>query len=131
GRHDFSPQTRIVGDAEYLSSFTYREAFAESFSLAVSSDILSIAYGVHEANGYAEAARADRYQGLKAVAMPATATTPATPEEQVRIFHVPSVDFSSTEHEIGRSGVQWSMDATGAGLSRVQPNFSTGGLTAR
>jgi LPS-assembly protein len=131
GRHDFSPQTRMAADAEYLSSFTYREAFAESFSLAVSSDILSIAYGVHEANGFAEAARADRYQGLKAVAMPATATTPATPEEQVRIFHVPSLDFSSTEHEIGRSGVQWSMDATMAGLSRVQPNFATGGLTAR
>jgi LPS-assembly protein len=131
GRHDFNSQTRIVADAEYLSSYAYREAFAESFSLAVSSDILSIVYGVHEANGYAEAARADRYQGLKAVAMSATATTPATPEEQVRIFHAPSLDFSSTEHEIGRSGVQWSVESSMAGLSRVQPNFATGGLTGR
>ena len=131
GRHDFSPETRIVADAEYLSSFTYREAFAENFSLAVSSDILSILYGVHEADGYDSAARADRYQGLKAVAMPATPTTPATPEEQVRIFHAPSLDFSSTEHEIGRSGLQWSVESSVAGLSRIQPNFSTGGLTAR
>jgi LPS-assembly protein len=131
GRYDFSPQTRIVGDAEYLSSYAYREAFAESFSLAVSSDILSIAYGVHEADGYAEAVRADRYQGLKMAAVPPTATMPATPEEQVRIFHAPSLDFSSTEHEIGRSGVQWSFAASQAGLSRVQPNFSTGGLTQR
>ncbi len=131
GRHDFSPATRIVADAEYLSSFTYREAFAENFSLAVSSDILSILYGVHEADGYDSAARADRYQGLKAVAMPATPTTPATPEEQVRIFHAPSLDFSSTEHEIGRSGLQWSVESSVAGLSRIQPNFATGGLTAR
>jgi LPS-assembly protein len=131
GRHDFTSQTRVVADAEYLSSYTYREAFAESFSLAVSSDILSIVYGIHEADGYAESARADRYQGLKVVAMPATPTTPAIPEEQVRIFHVPSVDFASTDHEIGTSGLQWSMTGSWAGLSRVQPNFATGGLTQR
>jgi LPS-assembly protein len=131
GRYDFSPTTRIVGDAEYLSSYAYRQAFAENFSLAVSSDILSIAYGVHEADGYAESARADRYQGLKMAAVAATPTTPATPEEQVRIFHAPSLDFSSTEREIGRSGLQWSMASSFAGMSRVQPNFSTGGLTAR
>jgi LPS-assembly protein len=131
GRHDFSPTTRIVGDAEYLSSYAYRQAFAENFSLAVSSDILSIAYGVHEADGYAESLRADRYQGLKMAAVPATPTTPATPEEQVRIFHAPSLDFSSTEHEIGRSGLQWNVGSSWAGLSRVQPNFSTGGLTQR
>ena len=44
---------------------------------------------------------------------------------------MPSLDFSSTEHELGRSGLQWSMEALYAGLSRVQPNFSTGGLTQR
>ena len=131
GRHDFSPQTRVVADAEYLSSYAYREAFAENFSLAVSSDILSIVYGVHEADGYAESARADRYQGLKMAAVVATPTTPAIPEEQVRIFHAPSLDFSSTEHEIGRSGVQWNLETSLAGLSRVQPNFSSGGLTQR
>ena len=98
GRHDFDPQTRVVADAEYLSSYAYREAFAENFSLAVSSDILSIVYGVHEWDGYAAALRVDRYQGLKMAAVPATETTPAIPEEQVRIFHVPSLDFSSTEH---------------------------------
>ncbi|HWW98771.1 MAG TPA: LPS assembly protein LptD [Edaphobacter sp.] len=131
GRHDFSAKTRVVADAEYLSSYTYRQAFAESFSQAVSSDIVSFAYGVHEWDGYAAGARADRYQGLKRTAMAATPTTPAVPEQEVRIFHAPSLDFSSTEHEIGRSGLQWSVTASHAGLSRVQPNFSTGGLTQR
>jgi LPS-assembly protein len=131
GRHDFSASTRVVADAEYLSSFAYRQAVAESFSQAVSSDILSIAYGVHEANGYDADVRFDRYQGLKRSAVAATPTTPAVPEQQIHIFHVPSLDFSSTEHEIGRSGLQWSLTASHAGLSRVQPNFSTGGLTQR
>ncbi len=131
GRHDFTSQTRVVADAEYLSSYAYRQAFAESFSLAVSSDIFSVAYGIHEADGYAESARADRYQGLKMVAVPATPTAPAIPEEQVRIFHVPSVDFASTEHQIGTSGLQWTMTGSWAGLSRVQPNFASGGLTQR
>jgi LPS-assembly protein len=131
GRRDFTPETRLVADAEYLSSYAYRQAFAENFSLAVSSDILSIVYGIHEADGYAESARADRYQGLKMAAVPATPTSPATPEEQVRIFHVPSVDFTSTDHAIGSSNLQWTMSGSWAGLSRVQPNFATGGLTQR
>jgi len=131
GRHDFSARTRVAGDEEYLSSFAYRQAFAESFSQAVSSDILSIVYGVHEVDGYDAGARFDRYQGLKRTAMPATPTTPAVPEQEIHIFHAPSLDFSSTEHEIGRSGVQWSVGSSFAGLSRVQPNFSTGGLTQR
>jgi LPS-assembly protein len=130
-RHDFTPKTRVVADVEYLSSYTYRQAFAESFSQAVSSDILSIVYGSHEVDGYAAGVRTDRYQGLKRTAVAATATTPAVPEEEVRIFHAPSLDFSSTEHEIGRSGLQWSLMASHSGLSRVQPNFSTGGLTQR
>jgi LPS-assembly protein len=131
GRHDFTPKTRVVADTEYLSSYQYRQAFAESFSQAVSSDIVSFVYGVHEWDGYAAGARADRYQGLKRTAMAETPTTPAVPEQEVRIFHAPSLDFSSTEHEIGRSGLQWSVTASEAGLSRVQPNFSTGGLTQR
>ncbi|MEO9072585.1 MAG: LPS assembly protein LptD [Edaphobacter sp.] len=131
GRRDLSHQTRVVGDIEYLSSYPYREAFAESFSQAVSSDILSIVYGVHSWDGYEVTGRADRYQGLKRTAVASTPSTPAIPEQQVRIFHAPSLEFSSTEHEIGASGLQWSLTASQAGLSRVQPNFSTGGLTQR
>jgi LPS-assembly protein len=131
GRRDFSAHSRMVEDLEYLSSYPYREAFAENFNEAVSSDILSILYGVHEEGGYAAAVRADRYQGLKMAAVAATPTTPAIPEEEVRIFHAPSLDFSSTEHEIGTSGLRWSLNSSAAGLSRVQPGFSSGGLTQR
>ena len=131
GRHDFSLQTRVVADTEYLSSYQYREAFTDNFNQAVSSDILSIVYGVHEANGYMASARVDRYQGLKRAATPASGIVPAIPEQQVRIFHAPSLDFDTTDHRIGSTGLLWTLESSSAGLKRVQPNFVTGGSIER
>jgi LPS-assembly protein len=137
GRHDFSAQTRAAADVEYLSSYPYREAFTDNFNQAVSSDILSIVYGLHEADGYLSSVRADRYQGLKRAAVlpePATATTAAiaaAPEQQVRIFHAPSLDFEAVDHRIGATGLVWNLESSSAGLKRVQPNFVTGGSIER
>ncbi len=125
GRHDFDAQTRVAADVEYLSSYTYREAFTENFNQAVSTDILSIAYGVHEADGVEAAVRADRYQGLKRVP---TATASG---EQVRIFHVPSLDLTTTDHGLGTTGLQWSLESSAAGLKRVEPFFVTSGVVER
>lgn len=125
GRYDLGPHTRFVADLEYLSSYPYRQAFAENFNQAVSSDILSIGYAVHQASGYSWALRADRYQGLK---QSATATQP---ERQIRIFHSPSLDLSTTEHRFGGLGILWNMESSISGLKRVQPNFATIGLTER
>ncbi len=125
GRHDFSDQTRVAADVEYLSSYVYREAFTSNFNQAVSTDILSTAYGVHEADGFAAAVRADRYQGLKRI------PTTLVAGEEVKIFHVPSIDFSATDHELGTTGLQWSLESSAAGLKRVEPFFSTSGITER
>lgn len=125
GRHDFNAQTRVVADVDYLSSYVYREAFTENFNQAVSSDILSTAYGVHSWNGYVGAVRADRYQGLKRVPIG------TTPGQQVRIFHAPSLDFSMTDHRVGTSGLLWSVEASAAGLKRSQPNFVSSGIIER
>ena len=127
GRHDFSPETRVAANIEYLSSYLYREAFSESFNQAVSTDIVSSAYGVHAANGYTASVEADRYQGLKQVAT----LFPANPGQQVRIFHVPSLNFSATDHRLGTTGLTWNVDMSASGLKRVQPNFVTNGVTER
>ena len=125
GRHDFSDETRMATDLEYLSSYPFREAFTENFNQAVSTDILSIGYATHEENGYAVAARADRYQGLKRVPEANLAG------EDEKIFHVPSIDFGMTEHEIGDSRVQWGVGSSAAGLKRVEPFFQTSGVVER
>ena len=133
GRHDFTNDsgdgsagaTRVVTDMEYLSSYPYREAFTENFNQAVSTDILSLAYGVHQAEGYSLGVRADRYQGLKRVP---TATVTG---EQVRIFHVPSLDLDMTDHALGNTGLRWNLEASAAGLKRVEPFFVSSGIIER
>ena len=125
GRHDFSEGTRVAADVEYLSSYPYREAFTENFNQAVSTDILSIAYLSHQWDGYDLSLRGDRYQGLKRVPQ---ANLPGQDE---KIFHVPSLDFSTTEHALGNSGFQWGAEGTVAGLKRVEPFFATGGIVER
>ena len=125
GRYDFSPETRVAANVEYLSSYIYREAFTENFNQAVSTDITSIAYAVHHQNGYETALEADRYQGLKRQQSTLVAG------QQVRLFHVPSLDFSATDHAVSGLGLLWNAEASAAGLKRVQPNFATGGVVER
>ncbi|HEY0263354.1 MAG TPA: LPS assembly protein LptD [Granulicella sp.] len=131
GRKDLSPTMRIGADTEYLSSYAYREAFSNSFNQAVSSDILSIAYFTKQTNGFEFSGRFDRYQGLKQLAQAATPTTPAVPEQQVRIFHAPSLDAVALDHRLGTTPLLWSLEGSFAGLKRVEPDFASGGITER
>ena len=124
-RHDFNPTTRVAGDVEYLSSYIYREAFTDNFNQAVNSDIVSTVYGSHSANGIAVSILADRYQGIKLIAQG------TTPQQQVRIFHAPEALVDSTEHRLGTSPLEWSLESSLAGLKRTQPNFATGGIVER
>jgi LPS-assembly protein len=124
-RYQFTANTRAAGDAEYLSSYIYREAFTDNFNQAVSSDITSILYLTRETHGFALDGRADRYEGLKVVPIG------NQPGEEVKIFHVPSVDVAAVDHIIPGTPLRWNLDASVAGLKRVQPNFASRGITER
>jgi LPS-assembly protein len=134
-RHKFTENTRVVGDAEYLSSYVYREAFNENFNQAVSSDITSVLYAVNQQHGFSTDIRADRYQGLKRVPITFTNTRTGqivtTPGQQVRIFHAPAIDFTAVDHHIPGTPFLWSLDASASGLKRSQPNFVSAGITER
>lgn len=124
-RRQVSPNIRIVGDGEYLSSYIYREAFTDTFNQAVSSDITSIGYITRQTNGWSMDARADRYQGLKQVPIG------SSPGEQVHVLHVPAFDIDSLEQPLGKTPFRWSLDASVAGLKRAQPNFTSSGIIER
>jgi LPS-assembly protein len=124
-RRKLTTHVRAVGDAEYLSSYIYREAFTENFNQAVSTDITSIVYLTDQKNGFSVDGRVDRYEGLKVV------QTAVNPSEEVKIYHTPSIDFTGLDHPIPGTPLLWSITASAAGLKRAQPNFSTGGITAR
>jgi len=122
-----SGETRMVADVEYLSSFPYREAFSTNFNQAVSSDVVSTLYATHEWHGMAASLEGDRYQGEKRVAT----TVPFQAEEQVHIFHAPALEFTTTDHTLGSTGVEWNLNSSATALKRAQPNFTTSGMIER
>jgi LPS-assembly protein len=124
-RHDLSPQTRFASDLEYLSSYVYREAFTDNFNQAVTSDILSRVYLTHETNGIEIAALNDRYQGIKLIAQG------TSPQQQVRIFHAPTVSLNTTEHRLAGTPIELTLETSVTALKRTQPNFETGGMVER
>jgi LPS-assembly protein len=124
-RRQLNPTTRLVGDGEYLSSYVYREVFTDNFNQAVSSDITSVLYVTHEDNGYAVDVRGDRYEGLKVVPVK------TQPGEEVKIFHAPSIDFTGIDHNLPGTPLLWNINASAAGLKRIQPNFVSSGMIER
>jgi LPS-assembly protein len=124
GRRDFDldEHTRAVATGEYLSSYVYREAFAESFALAVASQVTSSAFITHNDAGRSSSLRFDRYQNFEGITQ--VGDTYDTP--QIRILHVPSLEFDSTERSIPQAPLRWSIDTSAAGLSRSEPGYKTG-----
>lgn len=124
-RRDLNDESRVAANLEYLSSYVYREAFTDNFNQAVTSDIVSVAYATREHAGYEFAGYADRYQGIKNIAQG------LTPEQQVRIFHVPTLSAAGVDHPLGHSGLQFAFAAAASGLKRTQPSLITSGITER
>lgn len=122
-------QSRMVADVEYLSSFPYREAFSTNFNQAVSSDVISQVFATRDWDGMAATFEGDRYQGEKRVAN--TTITPPQTEQQVHIFHAPALEFTTADHRLGSTGLEWNMESSGTGLKRTQPNFETSGMVER
>ena len=124
GRKDFDADghTRAIASGEYLSSYVYRQAFAESFALAVASEVASTAFLTHNAKGLSESIELDRYQNFQGVTL--TGNSYYTP--QIQILHLPSLDFDTVDHPFKRTPLIWGFDGSAAGISRNEPNFSSG-----
>ncbi|MFZ0320302.1 MAG: LPS assembly protein LptD, partial [Candidatus Sulfotelmatobacter sp.] len=106
---------RGVANIDYLSSFLFRLAFNEVFSQAVYSEVKSQAFLSKSANGFSLNGFSERYQNFLST----------TPGQVITILHAPSFDFSGVDRSIGRSPFYWSFDASGAGLSRSEPEQCT------
>ena len=102
---------RGVANIDYLSSFLFRLAFNEVFSQAVYSEVKSQAFLSQTIDGISMNGFAERYQNFLST----------TPGQVITILHTPSFDFSGVDQKLGRSPVYWSFDASGAGLSRSEP----------
>jgi LPS-assembly protein len=102
---------RAVANIDYLSSFLFRLAFNEVFSQAVYSEVKSQAFLSKSADGFNVNGFLERYQNFLST----------TPGQVITISHAPSFDSSSVDQRLGRTPLYWSFDASGAGLSRSEP----------
>jgi LPS-assembly protein len=119
GRHDFSQETRVATDAEYLSSYVYRQEFEDNYALAINSEVKSQAYVAHAHNGLAESATFNRYQSFES-----SGSTKAA-EQEITILHIPTLQFDGVDHYLQGTPLMWGVNATGTALSRSEPGFQT------
>jgi LPS-assembly protein len=112
---------RGVASLNYLSSFVFRLAFAETFSQAVNSEVKSVAFTSRTFDGFSINAFASRYQNFQSTA----------PGDVVTIFHAPGIEVSSVDQRLGSSSFFWSYDAAAEGLRRTEPGFDTPNLVGR
>jgi LPS-assembly protein len=125
GRHDFDPETRAVADIEYLSSYTYRQEFEDTYVVAINSEVKSQAFLTHAHNGLAEGISFNRYQSFE------SSPTTTTGEEEITILHVPTAQFDGIDQYLDGTPLMWGINATGTGLSRSEPGFQTSRVVPR
>jgi len=113
GRQDLTPETRVAGNVEYLSSYVYRLVFDDNFSQAVSSQVQSDISVTHTHNGFVPSISIGRFQTFAS----------STNGDEAKILHLPSVRFDVLDRPLGRSPLYWGMGSSIGYLSRSEPDF--------
>jgi len=113
GREDFTPNTRLAGNVEYLSSYVYRLVFDDNYSQAVNSEVLSTLGLTHNHDGFVASGYFGRLQTFASTA----------PGNEARILHLPSLRFDSLDRPLGSSPIYWGLNASLGHLSRAEPDF--------
>jgi len=117
----FPQDIRAVANIEYLSSYLFRQAFAENFTTAVNSEVKSDVFATRDYDGFSLGAWAERYQNFQST----------NNGDSFSILHVPSINASSVDRNFFGSPLLYGFDAEASGLSRRSPTFSSANLVAR
>jgi LPS-assembly protein len=113
GRKDVSPETRVAGIVEYLSSYVYRLVFNDNYSQAISSEVSSDLSLTHQHNGFIPSASLDRFQTFAS----------STNGDEARILHLPNLRYDVLDRPLGASPLYWRLGSSIDYLSRSEPLF--------
>jgi LPS-assembly protein len=113
GRKDLSPETRVAGIVEYLSSYVYRLVFNDNYSQAISSEVSSDLSLTHQHNGFIPSASLDRFQTFAS----------STNGDEARILHLPNLRYDVLDRPLGASPLYWRLGSSLDYLSRSEPGF--------
>lgn len=117
----FPHNFRGVANIDYLTSYVFRLAFSDVFTQAVNSEVKSEAFLSNTTGSFFLNATTRRYQDFQST----------TPGDVVTILHAPGVEVSSLDRQLGPTPFHGTVDFSGEGLSRSEPNFSTAPLLGR
>ena len=126
GKADLGDGWTARGFINYLSSFTFREAFSDSFNEAVFSEVNSVAFLNKDWSTYTVDAVVEHRQDFTSLEI--TQTDPSgkqnTQTNAVVVKKLPEVDLSSRDHPVADDLPVWySFDSSAGLLSRSQPDF--------
>ena len=113
GRRDLSPNTRIAGNTEYLSSYVYRLVFNDNYAQAISSQVSSVVGFTHNHNGFVPSGSMQRFQTFASTAN----------GDEVKILHLPSARYDVLPRPLGSSPFYWWLGSSAAFLNRSEPGF--------
>ncbi len=113
GRKDFSPETRVAGNVEFLSSYVYRLVFNDNYAQAISSEVASDLSLTHAHDGRIPSASMDRFQTFAS----------STNGDEARILHLPNLRYDVLDRPLGSSPVYWRLGSSLDYLSRSEPGF--------
>ena len=113
GRKDLSPETRVAGIVEFLSSYVYRLVFNDNYSQAVSSEVASDISLTHQHNGFIPSASLDRFQTFAS----------STNGDEARIVHLPNLRYDVLDRPLGASPLYWGLGSSLDYLGRSEPGF--------
>ncbi len=113
GRKDFSPETRVAGNVEFLSSYVYRLVFNDNYAQAISSEVASDLSLTHAHDGRIPSASMDRFQTFAS----------STNGDEARILHLPNLRYDVLDRPLGSSPVDWRLGSSLDYLSRSEPGL--------
>ena len=100
---------------DYLSSYIFRLAFAQSFTEAINSEVRTSGFIYRDRNGYSLNYLVARYQDYQS----------ENPGDVIDIAHLSTFEFSSLERPFNRSRLMYSYDLAAEALSRHELGFQT------
>jgi len=114
-RKDYSPETRVAGYAEFLSSYSYRLVFSDNYWQAINSQVKSDVGWTRAHNGYVPSVELARMQTFAS----------STGGDEVRILHLPNVRFDVLDRPLDDGSVPayWGMGSSIGHLGRSEPGF--------
>jgi LPS-assembly protein len=126
GRMDLDSETRLAGNADYLSSYLYRLVFNDNYWLAISSEVASNVSLTHTHNGYISSVSTERFQSFAGTV---NSNQNAINGNQARILHLPTLRFDVLDRPLSASGLYWGLGTSLGYMGRSEPGepISLGG----